>query len=265
MVRRADDIEKIIDSGNFSEAYQAIEDVLSLGPKNTNVMKLKARLFYLEGKFEQEALMWRKIHHLDEEDEEAREYFERTMLEQREHEYFSDLLPNGGIRFSANPRSVVTTSFIGILGCAAFLTMTNFSHRFPILANATLGYISFAVLVGLPWLVIFYVYFKALKDITIDTEAIHLRTRSSELRLYWRDTAKFYLARQQSSKGGDRLYVVLVPKEAQYSPLLIPILGKDSVIRAPSYFVREISRVFQEPAYETLEAVSQDQKPLLFS
>jgi hypothetical protein len=264
MVRRIEDIQKLIDENSLLEAYQAIEDLLSLGPKNTNVMKLKAGLLHSEGKFREESQLWRTIIGLDQEDEDAKDYFQRSMLEQREHEYFSDLLPTGGIRFLTNPRSVVTTSFIGIMGCALFLTLANFSHRFPILATPLLTYLSFGFFVGLPWALILYVYFRSLKDITIDAESIHLRTRTSDLALHWSELAKFYIARHHTRKG-DHLYVLLVPKISEQAPILIPIEGSHSVVRAPSFFVREITKVFEEPTYETLDRVPLRLKPTLFS
>src|SRR4051812_36573688 len=127
MVMKLENIEEKIESGNFPEAYIELEEILSLGPKNTKALRLKALLLSYEGKFSDEARVWQKILNIDSEDSDAVSYFQKVYTEQREHEFFSDLLASGGIRFLANPRAVVNTSFIGLMGCAIFLTIMNFS------------------------------------------------------------------------------------------------------------------------------------------
>ncbi len=263
MVMRLENIQKQIDEGKFSEAYIALEDLLSLGPQNTGALKMKAQLFYEEGKFYDEAQMWKKVLSIDPDDPDAAEYSQRTIMEQREHEYFSDRLPSGGLRFLANPRSIVTSSFFGVMGCAVFLSITNFSHHYKELAKPELAYLFFILFVILPWIFILYVYFKALRDITIEKDAIHLRTRTKEVTLKWDEIANFYLARRHSPRGSS-LFVLLISKNSETAPVLINI-GGDSVVRAPSFLVREITRAFHAPLYEVLDNVQLSTKPKIFS
>ena len=263
MVVRIEQVQKQVEDGNFTDAYNALDDILALGPTNMGALKLKALLLSSEGKFSEEAEVWRKILSIDEEDTDAIEYFQRTATEQREHEFFSDLLPSGGIRFLANPKAVVNSSFVGVMGCAIFLTLMNFSHHYTFLAKPLISYISFSILVVLPWILILFVYFRALKDITIDRESIHLRTRLSDYELRWQDIQNFYLVRR--SAKGDDLFILLLPKLSNRAPVLIKIGGSNTVVRSPSFLVREITRVFHEPVYETLENVKLPQKPTIFS
>lgn len=260
---RIEHVQKQIEDGKFSEAYSALEDILSLGPTNIGALKMKALLLSSEGKFSEEATVWRKILSIDEEDADANEYFQRSATEQREHEFFSDLLPSGGIRFLANPRSVLNSSFVGIMGCALFLTLTNFAHHYKFLATPTISYTAFTILVILPWILILYVYFRALRDITIDRECIHLRTRTSDHELKWQDIQNFYLVRRHDKENA--LFILLLPKDTQHAPILIKIGGASTVVRAPSFLVREITKVFHEPLYENLDNVKLPNKPTIFS
>lgn len=260
MVMKIENIEKDVEKGRFEEAYAGLEEILSIGPKNTKALKMKALLLALEGKFSEEAQIWRKVISVDAEDEDALEYFQRTVNEQREHEFFSDILLSGGIRFIANPRSVVTTSFIGLMGCAIFLSIMNFAHRFVFLTKPLITYSSFLIFVMLPWFMILYVYFRALRDITIDRDAIHLRTRTSDFSLQWKDISEFYLVRSQNNG----LFILLISKLSDKPSVLINI-GGYTPVRAPSFLVREITRVFRDPLYETLESFKFTKKPKLFS
>ena len=262
MVMRIEQVEKQIEEGRFNDAYGAIDEILSLGPQNTGALKLKALMFAYEGRFVEEARVWKKVLGLDPEDEEALSYFERTLVEQKEHEYFSDFLPSGGIRFLASPRNLVNSTFVGLIGCAVFLMLMNFSHRFLFLAKVEVAYVSFFLCVVAPWIFILVSYVRSLRDITIDHDSIHLRTRTADLNLAWRDIAHFSLVRGKDKKT-NTLHILLLSKDESLPPVLINI-GLDSVIRAPSYLIREISRVFHEPSYEVLDGVQLFRKPILF-
>ena len=217
---KLEQIEKQVDDGDFPGAYSAIEDILSLGPSNLRALKLKAFLLASEGKFSEEASVWKNILHIDEEDVDANEYFQRSATEQREHEFFSDFLASGGIRFLANPQSVLNSSFAGVIGCALFLALLNFSRHYPFLAKPVVSYIAFSVLIVLPMIAILFIYFRSLQDITIDRESIHLRTRTSDHELKWQDVLSFYLARRSTSKE-NALFVLLIPKAPEQNPILI--------------------------------------------
>ena len=149
------------------------------------------------------------------------------------------------------------------MGCAVFLTLANFSHRFAILAKPSFSFSSFAALVIIPWLLILYTYFRSVKEIVIERDAISIATRTKTYYLSWSEVEAFYLAHRVPPMGSG-LSLVLVPKNLDQSPFEIHI-GQNSSIRAPSFLVREIVRVFHEPTYETWSNLKLPKKPVVFS
>ncbi len=264
MVMPLDKIEKYVDAGDFPAAYAALEELLELGPKNTHALRLKAMLFGYEGRFREESKLWQKIITLDPEDEFAIAYFRRSMQEERENEYFTDLLPSGGIRFLVTPKAIIHTSFFGLMGCALFLTLANFSHRYPFLATPWVSFAFFSVLVILPWLFIVSAYIRSVKEIVIDREAIHVRTRTKDYQLSWAAVDGVILAHRLPPVSASALSLLLVPKDPEQVPFEINI-SQNSFIRAPSFFVREVVRVFQEPKYATWNHLKLPKKPKFFS
>ncbi|MDQ3235060.1 MAG: hypothetical protein M3Q07_24895, partial [Pseudobdellovibrionaceae bacterium] len=68
-MKHVNQIRKIVEQGHLDEAHKAIEDLLELGPKNLEALKLKAALFEHVGRFEDEEHQWRRIIEIDNEDE----------------------------------------------------------------------------------------------------------------------------------------------------------------------------------------------------
>ncbi len=258
---RIEEIHSLMDKGAFSQAHSALEELLSLGPSNLGALKMEAFLLAYEGRFAEEARVWQKIAAIDEEEEAVIKYFDRSFVEEREHEYFTDILPSGAVRFLSNPRAVINNSLIGLLGCLIFLTISNYSNRYTILENQWVTLSLFLVLVMSPWVLILVSFFRTLQDVVVGRESIQIHTRIRKYELFWRDLGEFYLAHRLPPHS-PVLAIVFVPKELKYPVITIEI-GETSAVRAQSYFVREITRVFQEPQYVAWETLNLDGRPIL--
>ena len=75
MVMHVEKIEELVDQGKANEAFEALDQLLSLGPSNTSALKLKANIYESQGKFEEEFTVWTKIIEIDPEDVDAATFF----------------------------------------------------------------------------------------------------------------------------------------------------------------------------------------------
>ena len=252
-------IREIVDQGQSDEAHQALDQLLALGPNNTEALKLRARLLESEGRFGDEARIWDRVAQVDREDPDAVTFLLRRQLEDREHFYFTDDVPGGGRRFLAYPRALINTSAMGLIGCIAFLLSTRLASRFPIFADPVMMLSLFGLFVMLPWLSIVWVYFKSLRSLSVSQTGVSVSTRVKTRIVAWGDIDKVCLARTYGPKG-QGLTLVFIPKAQADTPIEIDLNHGSSAIRARSYLVREIARHFQEPEYARREALGLDSR-----
>jgi tetratricopeptide (TPR) repeat protein len=248
------EIEQIVDSGDNPKAHDSLDQLLELGPKNTAALKLKAKLYEYEGRFQDQYEVWNRVVEIDREDPDAIHYFLSKQMEDREHFYFTEDSPGGGRRFMAYPKNLIQISFIGLVGCIIFLTTTRLTESYPILAvpPVTLGIFSIFVLI--PWMTIVFVFFRTIKFINVSPAGFELVTRTKKRLLKWDGIKDVYLAR--SHKGNHReLYLVMVPKLSEKPILKIDFNQRTTALRARSYLLKEISKRFGPPNYITLDKV----------
>jgi hypothetical protein len=252
-------IHDIIESGQTDEAHQALEQLLALGPNNTNALKLLASLYEHEGRFAEEAKVWDRVAVVDKEDPDAVAYLLRRQLEDREHFYFTDDVPGGGRRFMAYPRSLVNNSAIGLVGCVAFLLSTRLAASFPALSDQTVMLGLFGFFVMLPWVSIIFVYCRCIRSVTINTTGVAVSTRLRSRSFAWNDLEKVCLARSATIRG-PRLTLIFLPKDQKRIPLEIDLNLGSTAIRARTYLIREIARLFSEPECIRRESLDLDHR-----
>jgi hypothetical protein len=255
------EIRAIIDAGGTDEAHKALDQLLALGPNNTEALKLRAALFEHEGRFADEGRVWDRVAVIDKEDPDAVNHLLRRQLEDRENFYFTDDVPGGGRRFMAYPRSLINNSAIGLVGCIAFLLSTRLAVSFPVFGDPMVMLGMFAFFVLLPWLSILMVYLSCIRSVTISTSGITVSTRVRTHSFQWADLEKVCLARTASNKG-PQLSLVLMPKDRTSVPVEIDLNQGSTAIRARSYLVREITRLFCEPEYIRREALGLDRRKI---
>jgi tetratricopeptide (TPR) repeat protein len=253
-------IRKIVEQGHLDEAHKAIEDLLELGPKNLEALKLKAALFEHVGRFEDEENLWRRIIEIDNEDEDAIQYFQKAQLEDREHYYFTDPLPGGGRRFLAYPRTLVSVSFIGLVGCVSFLLLTRANGQM-IVQSPMLLMGAFLLMVVSPWLAIVYLYVRTIRSINVTSAAIEVSTRFKTFRYAWPDIQQICLAHSGEPEEGE-LKLLILPREKNAPPMSIDFAEASSAVRARRHLIQEIRDHFQDIRYESMDSVSVEGRPI---
>lgn len=254
-------IKQIVSQGQFLEAHRALEDLLELGPNNMEALKLKAALYEHVGRFEDEELVWRRIIEIDNQDEDAIAYFQRSQLEDREHYYFTDPLPGGGRRFLAYPRALITVSFSGLMGCVAFLILTRTGGQNLTQSPAAL-LAAFLLLVVSPWILIVYLYMKTIRSINITSAGLEVTTRFKSHLYPWSSIQDIYLAHSEDPLTHE-LRLVVMPQEKLKPSLSIDFGESTSAVRARRHLLHEIRDHYQNIRYETLTTLSLDRKSLL--
>jgi hypothetical protein len=249
------EIIDIAEAGDLAGAHQALDGLLSMGPNNLEALKLRARLFEVAGRFQQEAKIWEQVAKIDRDDPDLSDYINRRQGEDRENFYFTDALPGGGRRFIAFPRRMVRAASIGLAGCLLFLGMARLATIYPVLNHpiAMLG--SFAALVISPWIAILISYARSLRYINVTKDGMEIATRFRTHRLPWSAVEHVYLA-QDDRHETYRLSLVVLPRDAANSYFEMDFNENTTPIRARSYLVREIINAWGEPHYIARKSVN---------
>lgn len=252
-MRHVNAIKEIVAKGQFEEAHLALTDLLELGPHNLDALKLKAALFEHVGRFEDEDLVWRRIIEIDQEDDDAIQFFQRSQLEDREHYYFTDPLPGGGRRFLAYPRALIGVSFAGLIGCVMFLLLTRSGAQ--LLASSPGAVLTaFLMLVVSPWFAIIYLYVRTIRSINITAAGLEVTTRFKSFHYPWSSIRNIYLAHSADPMTHE-LRLLVLPHAVEIPSLSIDFGEGTSAVRARRHLMHEIRDHFQDIRYERLNTV----------
>lgn len=243
-------IKEMLDNGERDEAKNALETLLALGPGNMEALKLKARIFANEGRFNDEEKVWIRILEIDREDEDAIHYILRRQIEDREHYYFTDHVAGGGRRFLAYPRALVKISLMGLIGCISFLTLTRLSAQYPLLAQPAVILGAFCAMVMSPWVAIIYTYLRSLRTVTVSRQGVELTTRLKSFRFQWNELKQVILA-HSTNHDEPHLQLVLVPVDTSHRTITVDLNEDSTSIRARTHLVQELINYCPQLALES--------------
>lgn len=247
ILAREQKLRQLVESGEHVKAHDAVDEVLALGPHNIRALKWKGDLAQLEGEFAQSREYWRRVLEIDAEDVEAIHFFEKLSIEDREAFYFTESTHGDGRRFFAYPRHLIMAVISGLIGCSLFLFFSAFLFRLLSFSPVEVVVVSFAFCVVGPWAWILLTFMRTLKDIVIDYQGITFFYRTRKVRVDWVNIQAVYLSHFRHN-GEARLELVFQPHELDSKPVVILDLTEHtSMIRARSYFIAEVARVFKDP------------------
>ena len=258
-MRNVAEIQSIAESGDLVAAHEALDALLEMGPRNVEALKLRAKLFEVAGRFQQEAKIWDQIARIDREDLDLTDYIARRQHEDRENFYFTDALPGGGKRFIAFPRRMVRAASFGLFGCVLFLALARMSSVWPVLNHPAIMLSSFGLFVISPWFGILASYARSLRYIAVTKDGLEVATRFKTHRLPWSDVEKVVLAQDDRHDTYQLSLIVLGKGDGQVS-LELDFNENTTPIRARSYFIREIMQTWGEPTYASRRTIDTGKK-----
>lgn len=249
----------MVEEGQHSEAIEAVDNLLELGPSNIEALKIKANLLGSEGKFQEECSLWHKIIEIDKEDFDAIYYFHRFHMEERENFYFTDELPMGGKRFLAHPKAMIQASLFGLVGCGVFLGLSGLAQTYPVVSSPLVTLPAFGLLVIIPWVMIVLSYFRTLREVVITPEGFFVSTRIKSYGIEWQDLKSIQVA-HNPDKQKNSLTLILTPKDSGKQSICLDIAIESTVIRARSFLIRDIKRFFTQVDYCPFDQIQIDAK-----
>ncbi len=255
-------IEKTLDEGSLSEAENAIDDLLALGPNNIGALKLKAQIFEHQGMFRKADQVWQTVGSIDSEDEEAYNYFQKLQMEIREHYYFTDVLPDGGKRYLAYPKSLVQISLVGLVGCISFLFLSEAAPEYPMLNRVDVLLGSFALLVIAPWMAIIYTYFTSLQSVEIDNKGLKIGSRTRSVSLSWDEIQSVNLA-YSADFSSDNLNLVIEHSVPKLKTIAINFDYDTCSVRARRQLLDDLEKHGQKVTRQPFESLNIDEKSMI--
>jgi tetratricopeptide (TPR) repeat protein len=237
-----------LDRGEEAQAQAALELLLTLGPRNTEALRLRAALYEREGRFESADEIWNRILEFDGEEPYARAHMTEKHYDMQERQFFMESIP-GGRRFLTFPKGLLYGSLFGMVGCLIFLLMSRlgtvyFFFSLPAVMGGTFG-----LFVLGPWILVLYQYLGALQSVTVQTTGIELQTRLRTLFFPWEQFSHVYLLHPEKPQC-QGLRLVLVAKEGSMG-IDLNVDPETSNLRALKTFLSEVKRFYPEVQYGT--------------
>jgi hypothetical protein len=230
------DAKILLKDGDSAEALEIIENILSLSPKNTEALKIKAFILDSWGRFDESFVI---LHHLAKMSSNSEDFFEeldKRIEEEKESLIYSRLTPEGRWYFQFSPVQMLV-SLIGLMGCLLFLA-TSPSYFDKATSSVSLGLgVSFFVLVLLPWGLLLSLNLRGVKKIFVGFHGIFVFYGLKKIGYSWEQMG-FAVIEYDTNLNSDYLHIILYSR-ANREPLLnFDISRGSSVVRARRHFVR---------------------------
>jgi tetratricopeptide (TPR) repeat protein len=241
-------ITNLIQDGKASEAEGALEQLLALGPKNVEALKLKSTILSSQGRFDEELEIWTRILKTDNEDQDAIHWLQERHLEEQEHRYFSDHVAGGGYHYLTYQRGLLRPMVFGLIGSLSFTFFTNAAvTQAPRLASSEIIITSFFFIVFLPLVFVIKAYLTTMHALHLDSSGICVSTRLKSYKYKWEELADICLSFETSANKSD-LALSLIPKDPARSALEIDLNPDETSIRSRHHLIENITSTFKKPS-----------------
>ena len=216
----------LLEQGDSAGTMDIVENLLSLSPRNTEALKIKAFILDSWGRFDDSLALLHALGKLSSSEEELYAELDKRIDEDRESLIYSRLTPEGRWYFQFSPLQMFI-SLIGLMGCFLFL-ITSPSFFENASAPLTSGLLlSFLTLVVIPWVLLLILNMQGIKKILVGLTGIHV----------------FY------GLNEDYLHLIVYSKTTREALLDFDISKNKSVIRARRHFVRLILSYIDTVSY----------------
>jgi len=258
-MKHVKDAQKLLDQGDAPEALGILESILSLAPRNSQALRLKARILDAWGMFDESLLLLHTLSQTGSLSNEELAELETRAMEEKESIVYSELSSEGRWYF-AFPMAQVWISIYGFMGCAAFLLLS------PTLLSggtenvATLS-AAFTFFVVVPWLALLAVHVTGVKRILVGVTGLRVCHRFSQMTHPWASLGKAVIEYDHDTRSG-YLRLHLYTPENKVTPLVsFDISRRKSVVRARRHFVRNVLSYVDVVCYLPRASTGPGEKP----
>ena len=248
-------INELIETGKAYEAEDALEQLLALGPKNTEALKLKAYILSSQGRFEEELETWLRILKIDTEDQDATSWLQTRHLEEQEHRYFTDQLPGGGFKYLTYQRGLLKPMIFGLIGSLSFTFFTNIAiSQVQALAKPEFLITGFLAVVLLPMIWVAKAYLTTMHSLKLDRSGISISTRLKTLSYNWDEFEDVFLCHVSNHSKSD-LALTFIPKDTTKPSFEIDLNPDETSIRSRHHLIDNVAETFKKPTLKFRSAV----------
>jgi hypothetical protein len=237
-MKHVKEANQLLDHGDAPGALGILEDILSLAPRNSEALRLKARILDAWGRFDESLQVLHALSQTASLTEVEVGDLEARAMEEKEAIVYSELSAEGRWYF-AFPAAQVWISLFGFIGCASFLLLSpgllsEGAGRLPELAAA------FGAFVVLPWIALVAVHMTGVKRILVGVGGLRVCHRFRENTYPWSAFGKAIVEYDQDIKS-DYLRLHLYAANESKTPMVsFDISRRRSVVKARRHFVRNV-------------------------
>lgn len=240
-------INHLIEDGKTYEAEDALDQLLALGPKNTEALKLKAYILSAQGRFEEELETWLRILKIDTEDDDAVSWLQTRHFEEQEHRYFTDQLPGGGFKYLTYQRGLLKPMIFGLIGSLSFTFFTNIAmSQVQALAKPEILIVGFLTVVLFPMIWVAKAYLTTMHCLKLDRSGISISTRLKTFSYTWDEFEDIFLCHISNVSKSD-LALTFIPKDNSKPSIEIDLNPEETSIRSRHHLIDHISETFKKP------------------
>jgi tetratricopeptide (TPR) repeat protein len=241
------DAKLLLEQGDSAGALEIVENLLSLSPRNTEALKIKAFVLDSWGRFDESLALLHALGKLSSSEEEPYAELDKRIDEDRESLIYSRLTPEGRWYFQFSPMQMFI-SLIGLMGCFLFL-ITSPSFFDNSSAPITSGLlISFLTLVVIPWVLLLILNMQGIKKILVGLTGIHVFYGLNKIVYTW-DQMGSVVIEYDTNLNEDYLRLIVYSKTTREPLFNFDISKSKSVIRARRHFVRLILSYIDTVSY----------------
>lgn len=239
------DAKQLLDNGDTQGAYEIVEHILALSPRNSEALRMKAFILDCWGLFDESFTILRQLSKLYGNDPEVVNDLERRLEEDRESIVYSKLTPQGRWYFPFSPMQIFACLF-GLTGGVLFLVSSPAYMNQP---NGRLFLtISFVFLVLLPWIFLIVLNFYGLKKILVGFRGIQVFYGIKKVTYTWEELGHAVIE-YDTNLYSNYLQLIIYSRNTREPLLTFDISRRSSVVKARRHFVRLILSYVENVTY----------------
>ena len=234
-------IKEVLKSGDSRSAYDLLDNLLSLAPRNPEALRLKAKILDHWGRFDESLRVMHEMLKNKILNEDATLDLEKRHVEDKLALVYTDITPEGKV-FYPFPGFQIWVSLLGVLGCVLFLFLKP-TEALSEEAFENMGkwVALFGVLVIFPWMLLVLTHFRGIKRVIVGPHSLKIIRGLKEKEIPWRDVGCLVVEYHNNPQLDHLKLQIFKSRENFEIWESLDISQKKSAIKARRHFLRALS------------------------